>query len=102
MTTTMTTANYNREPLSEEEKRSVISAPKKYFSIDECMEILGQGLNAYESGDKKKALEIGMQVPLEPGVANAVKSVYGVRYLVDSGFDLSKVLEEYGEGWLDE
>ncbi len=99
---TMTTATFKREPLSEEEKKEILSTPTKFFSMDERMEILEQGIDAYDAGDRKKALAILIQVPLKPGIANAIKSVYGVKYLVDGGFDLSEAIEEYGKDWLDE
>ncbi len=97
----MASTAFKREPLSEEKKKEILSTPRKFFSSDERMEILGHGLDAYEAGDRKKALEIAKQVPIQPGVANAFKQVYGVKYLVDAGFDLSEAIEKYGEEWLD-
>ncbi len=43
-----------------------------------------------------------IELPLFPDVVDGMKKKYGMQYLIERQFNLSKAVEEFGEDWLKE
>lgn len=70
------------------------------LSDAEQLNLINQYLAAAMAGKNDEALKIIQQLPMPPQVAKATKEVFGVEYLMTSGFDLSAAEAAYGKYWL--
>lgn len=82
----------------ESEKKPFI----KHFTIDEAGDLVVQAMELEGQGRYEEAEKLSMQVPLLPGIADNFKRDYGMQYLIDKQFNLSRAVEEFGEDWLKE
>lgn len=72
----------------------------KERSHNETLDILSLAHAAFEKGDTASYVKISQQLPLAPHLAVAAKEIFGVDYLLNSGFDLSEAEACYGKNWL--
>lgn len=80
--------------------RKYVAMKKKPLTPDERWDIVQAYHKALDDGEDEKAHALIVRIPLPAGLADAFKRSYGAQYLLESGYDLTEAVEEYGEGWL--
>lgn len=80
---------------------SVLLDLMRYFvsEAEEKQTPLYRANEAIAAGDISKAVSIMKEEPLPPDLANVFKDSLGIDFVLQSGFDLSKVEEKYGNEW---
>lgn len=72
------------------------------MTIEEKGVILDAIRTAEDAGNDDEAERLMRHVlPLAPHLAKVAKEMYGKRYLVEAGYNLSEANAEFGDGWLD-
>jgi hypothetical protein len=79
-----------------------MNTAQKTMTEDEIYALCLAFLKASKDGDHDERQRILNIIPMHPRIAKTVKSFYEPKYLLDNGFDLSKVYEEFGEDWLEQ
>ena len=64
--------------------------------------ILDASLAAAERGDTIEQGRLIRQIPLAPHLAKAAKEIWGKKFLLQEGYDLSAAEATYGSNWLDQ
>ncbi len=71
------------------------------MTLEEKGKIIQACFAASSRGDKKEASRLRRSLPLAPHLAMVAKEMYGKKYLIDRGYDLSEADAEFGDGWLE-
>lgn len=77
---------------------------KSSMSIEETKEIMQQVRELRRAGRTEEAFEMAKRIPLDPGFADDIKrwDKKGFQILINEGFNLTDVVAEFGEEWLNE
>jgi len=73
----------------------------KKIEFQKEMDLLDQLSEALNNEDEEEASRIAPLIKISPSVANTCKTVMGLEFVKRMGYDLSKVVEEFGEEWLE-
>lgn len=65
------------------------------------MELRDAMNRAIDAGDEKEAKRLAALIKVSPWMAESIKSIYGLDVLKSIGYDMSDVIAEYGEEWLE-
>jgi hypothetical protein len=66
----------------------------------EAFEIILAARAADAQGDEKKASRLRRSLPLPIHLAEFMKKEFGPQYLIEGGWNLSEVEEQYGKNWI--
>ncbi len=72
------------------------------FTLKEVVALCDEISEAMRNGDEETADRLFFMFPMDPGIAKIFKEVYGKKFLLEAGGDLTEANLVYGEGWLDE
>ena len=72
----------------------------KNVTDDEATEILRKAMDALDKGDEDEYDRFCAMFPISPESANDLKKSMGIEALIESGLNLYKAVEAYGEDWL--
>ena len=67
---------------------------------EEKFEILLQADAAEERGDEAEASRLRRLIPLPIHLAEFMKEEFGPQYLIEGGWNISEIEEEYGKDWI--
>lgn len=70
------------------------------YTVDEAGDLAVKAMELEDQGRFEEAQQVMMQVPLLPGIADIFKRDYGMDYLIEKQFNLSRAVKEFGYEWL--
>jgi hypothetical protein len=70
------------------------------MTLDEKLAISNEAHTLREAGDKEGYMRIMKTAPMPPYIAKVIKEKVGLDILLQLGWNLSEVEEEYGSNWL--
>lgn len=82
------------------EKKDLPKPNLRIFTEAEEEELMDKSYELSISGREDEARELGLQIPIDADMLDFLKEKYGMGFLLESGMNLSKAVEEYGEDWL--
>ncbi len=68
---------------------------------EERAQLFDQYLEMCDAGNREKADDILIRIPLSPWLAKVVKKRLGIQYMREAGFNLSDAVDAFGMEWLD-
>lgn len=72
-----------------------------HFTHEETLTIIEQSQAARAAGNYEEGMRIAKRLPIAPHLAKAAKEIWGKKFLVEGGYDLSEAEVAYGKDWLD-
>ena len=72
----------------------------KAMTLDEKLAIACKAAALHDAGDKEGYMRLMKTAPMPPYLAKVLKEKVGLDFLLNSGWNLSEVIEEYGSEWL--
>ena len=79
-----------------------MQAWKSSMSKEERSRLLHKAIELGAMGDKEGERKIIRQIPMKPSLADDIKRIEGLQFLIDGGYNLTDAINEFGEGWLHE
>jgi len=70
------------------------------MTLDEKLAISNKAGSLLKAGDDAGYIRVMKTAPLPPYLAKVIKDKVGLAYLLNSGWNLSEVEEEFGSDWL--
>ncbi len=64
--------------------------------------IVNRVIEASMRGDKEEYMKQLITLPISPGQASILKRSIGIQGMIEDGINLSRAVEAYGEGWLND
>ncbi len=72
------------------------------YTLDEACGLADKYLSLLDEGKEDEAEQFALNIPIAPFTAQIEKERIGIKALIESGINLSRAVEEYGESWLKE
>ena len=70
------------------------------MTLDEKLSISNRAFDLLDAGDREGYSRLMRTAPLPPYLAKVMKEKMGLNFLLNSGWNLSEVEEEFGSTWL--
>lgn len=70
------------------------------MSKEEKVRIITESMKLEAMGKKEEALKLTKLIPLKPELADDIKRLEGIQWLIDSGYNLSDAVNKFGKEWL--
>lgn len=72
----------------------------KYYSPEEINKMCLQVADFVSKGKRNEASILLKEIPLLPKSAKIMKEMFGCKHVIESGYNLIEVVEEFGHDWL--
>ena len=70
------------------------------MTLDEKLAISNRAIKLKKAGDREGYERLMKTIPLPPYHAKVIKEKFGLKYLVNGGWNLSEAEAEFGQNWL--
>ena len=70
------------------------------MSKEEKVRIITESMKLEAMGKKEEALKLTKLIPLKPELADDIKRLEGIQWLIDSSYNLSDAVAAFGKKWL--
>ena len=72
----------------------------KKMTLEEKLDVSVQAIELKNNGDEEGYIRLSMTIPLAPHLAEGLKKLEGLDFLLNGGWNLVEVEEAFGPDWL--
>lgn len=70
------------------------------MSMEEKIKIIKKSKELKAMGKEEEAMELIKKIPVKPELADDVKRLNGIKWLIDGGYNLADAVSKFGDKWL--
>ena len=70
------------------------------MSLEETKRVLAEVNRLEAMGDEEGAYRLSLTLPMKPSLADDIKRLNGIQWLIDGGYNLTDAVRKFGQEWL--